>query len=83
MTLTLECRLCLRWQAKLALPSLPASQIGLNKMLAENANSRCCSNQLIPAYFAKNADLVKILGTTFLIFFVFFVPFMDKYPFLR
>jgi hypothetical protein len=78
MTLTLGCRLRLLWQAKLALPSLPASQVGLNKILAGNANSRYRSNQLIPAYFAKNADLVKTLGTTFLIFFVSFVPFVEK-----
>ncbi|WP_333875306.1 hypothetical protein [Methylobacter sp.] len=93
MTLALECRLRLLWQAKLAIPSLPASQVDRNKtiqarsarwrfrqtqMLAGNANSRCRLNQLIPAYFAKNADLVKILGTTFLIFFV---PFVDKIRF--
>jgi hypothetical protein len=96
MSFTLECRLRLPWQAKLALPSVPASQVDRNKtiqarssrwhfrqtqMLAGNANSRCRSNQLIPAYFAKNADLVKILGTTFLIFFVSFVPFVDKIRF--
>jgi hypothetical protein len=68
MTLMLECRLRLRWQAKLALPSLPASQVGLNRMLAGNANSRCCLNQLFPAYFA---------------FLIFFVSFADKYPFLK
>lgn len=68
MTLTLECRLRLLWQAKLALPTLPASQVDLNKMLAGNANSRYCSNQLIPAYFAN--DLIG--------FFVSFVPFVEK-----
>lgn len=52
-------------------------------MIAGNAYSRCRSNQLIPAYLAKNTDLVKTLGTTFLIFFVFFVPFVEKLLFLK
>jgi hypothetical protein len=52
MTLSLECRLRLLWQAKLALRSLPACQANLNTIIAGNAYSRCRSNQLIPAYAA-------------------------------
>lgn len=52
ITLTLECRLRLLWQAKHTLRSLPACQAKLNTMIAGNAYSRCRSNQLIPAYAA-------------------------------
>jgi hypothetical protein len=78
MTLTLECRLRLPWQAKLALPSLPASKVGLNKLIRAIARISVSGKHLIKAYLAKNTDLVKILGTTFLIFFVSFVPFVEK-----
>jgi len=37
MTLALECRLRLPWQAKLALPSLPASPVGRNKLIRASA----------------------------------------------
>jgi hypothetical protein len=69
------------------------SQVGRNKLIRATARISVSGKHLslpetppratrldglIPAYFAKNADLSKILGTTFLIFFVLFVPFVEK-----
>jgi len=124
MTLTLECRLRLLWQAKLALLLQAANRVGRNKPIRATARIGVSGKQpnlpetppratrpvgklrtgldgLIPAYAvpgnqprqlnirssqpgvqASPALQAKLaLQNTLLIFFVFFVPFVDKHPF--
>jgi len=69
MTLTLECRLRLLWQAKLALRSVPASQELQHPSLPEtlprtthpSASLRRALDGLIPTYFAATHGLVPKL----------------------
>jgi len=83
MTLTLECRLRLPWQAKLALPSLPASKVGLNKLIRAIARISVSGKHLIKAYLAKKYRPSKNIRDYFFDFFRVFRAFRGKIAFLK